>query len=67
MNKMDSFYMERPTSGVRTMCSRLGDKGYAVRTKHARSLNRLWLVRYLDEDKYIAKKITTSKALRDSH
>ena len=32
MNKMDRSYMECPTSGVRTMRSRLGDKGYAVGT-----------------------------------
>ena len=40
MREMDEFYMEHPTSGVRTMRNHLRDKGYEVGTKHVRSLMR---------------------------
>ena len=34
MEKIDRFYMEHHTSGVRTMRSCLNDKEYKVGTKH---------------------------------
>ena len=40
MREMDRFYMEHPTSGARTMRSRLNDKGYNVGTKHVQRLMR---------------------------
>ena len=40
MKEMDKFYMEHPTSGVRTMRSRLNDMGYSIGMKHVRRLMR---------------------------
>ena len=40
MKEKDRFYMEHPTSGVRTMRNYLNGKGYKVGTKHVRRLMR---------------------------
>ena len=50
MKEKDRFYMEHPTSGVRTMRNYLNDKGYKVGTKHVRRLMRQTGLEEVDDD-----------------